>query len=86
MIKKIVYYPENVCAQKFEFTIEDGILTDVYLTGGCPGNLAGMTSLMKGMQVTDVISRLKNIPCETSVTSCPDQIARALEESLNKKI
>jgi len=78
------YKPGGVCAQGFSFTIADGIITDLTITGGCPGNLAGISRLLIGMPVDTVIARLEGIQCKDRATSCPDQIAQALKESLGK--
>ncbi|MFR4992845.1 MAG: TIGR03905 family TSCPD domain-containing protein, partial [Turicibacter sp.] len=52
---------------------------------GCPGNLIGISHLVKGMEVEEAINKLKGIPCRTKETSCPDQLAQALENYLRKK-
>jgi uncharacterized protein (TIGR03905 family) len=62
--------------------IEDGILKSVQFDNGCDGNLTGISKLVEGMEVNEVIKRLKGIPCGTRRTSCPDQLARALEKQL----
>lgn len=75
------YTPKGVCSRKMVFEIEDGILTDVKITGGCNGNLKGISMLVKGMPVDEVIKRLEGINCGMKGTSCPDQLARALKEA-----
>jgi uncharacterized protein (TIGR03905 family) len=65
------------------FEIEDGIIRDLQVEGGCNGNLKGISSLIRGMKVEDVIERLKGTTCGFKSTSCPDQIARALEAYRN---
>ncbi len=65
--------------------VEDGIITDCSFLGGCAGNTAGVASLVKGMRVEDAIAKLKGIKCGFKPTSCPDQLARALEENLEEK-
>lgn len=77
---KYVYRPRGVCSRYFEFDIEDGRIKQLQVTGGCNGNLKGISSLIKDMPVNDVISRLKGLECGAKGTSCPDQIARALEQ------
>ncbi len=59
--------------------VKDGVIESVTFTGGCHGNLQGISALVKGMKVEDAISRLKGIRCGFKPTSCPDQLARALE-------
>ena len=79
---KFTYTPRGVCSQKFEFDIEDGVIRDLKVTGGCNGNLKGISSLVKDMKVTEVIERLEGTTCGPRATSCPDQIARALRSYL----
>lgn len=79
------YYPQNVCSREFIFDIEDDIVKDVKIIGGCQGNTAGISSLLRGMKIVDVISKLKGIGCGMRGTSCPDQISKALEKYLVEK-
>ena len=74
-----IYKPIGVCSSKIEFDIENNIIKNVQFTGGCNGNLQGISALVKGMSAEDAISRLKGIRCGFKNTSCPDQLARALE-------
>ena len=74
------YAPKNVCTKKIDFKIVDNKITDVIFTGGCPGNLLGVSTLVKGMTVEEAINKLKGISCGDKKTSCPDQLALALEE------
>ncbi len=75
---KYTYRTEGTCSQAIEIETEDGKIKDVQFFGGCNGNLQGICSLVKGMPVTEVISRLKDIHCGSKGTSCPDQLSRAL--------
>lgn len=77
---KYQYRTAGTCSQAIEFEVVDGILKNVTFYGGCDGNLKGICSLVEGMQVTEVISRLKGIRCGMKSTSCPDQLAQALEQ------
>lgn len=77
------YIPEGVCASAINIEVNDGIIQSVDFSGGCNGNLQGISSLVTGMKVEDAISKLKGIHCGFKPTSCPDQLARALE-SLNQ--
>lgn len=79
---KYEFTPEGVCSRKIYIDAEDGIVNDVLFVGGCNGNLKGIASLVKGMSVDEVIERLSGITCGMKGTSCPDQLARALEEIL----
>lgn len=76
------YKTHGTCSRSIEFEVNDGVLTDCRFNGGCMGNTQGVATLVKGMKVEDVISRLKGIPCGMRGTSCPDQLARALEQYL----
>ncbi len=83
MQKEYLYRPENVCSQLFKFVIEDDIIVSLEVERGCQGNLRGIASLLKGMKIEDAIAKLKGITCRgsrTQLTSCPDQIAIALEK------
>lgn len=68
----------GVCAQAISFSIEDGRIEKVEFSGGCNGNLNGISSLIAGMKVDDVIEKLKGTDCQGKGTSCPDQLAQAL--------
>ena len=61
---------------------EDGVITDCKFSGGCAGNTQGVSALVKGMKIEEAISRMKGIRCGFKDTSCPDQLAKALEEML----
>ena len=76
------YQTSGTCSREILFDIEDGKLTNVQFIGGCNGNLKGICSLVEGMDVQDVISRLEGTTCGPKNTSCPDQLARALESML----
>lgn len=76
---KFAYRPRGVCSRLMEFEVEDDRVVSVSVTGGCDGNLKGISSLLQGMPVDEVISRLEGIRCGGKPTSCPDQIARALK-------
>ena len=73
------YKTSGTCSTRIDFEIEDGILKNVSYTGGCNGNLQGIAALVKGKKPEEVISVLKGINCNFKGTSCPDQLARALE-------
>ena len=69
-----------VCSECVTITVDGGIVTSAVFRGGCPGNLAGISQLVAGMPVQEVIRRLRGIRCGAKATSCPDQLARLLEE------
>lgn len=73
------YIPRGVCSRAIDIEVEDGVVQSVKFTGGCNGNTQGVAALVAGMRVEDAISRLKGINCNGKGTSCPDQLARALE-------
>lgn len=74
------FSPRGVCSQKMLIEVEDGVVKDLKVLGGCNGNLQGISSLVKGMKIEDVIARLDGIRCGMKGTSCPDQLAQALKE------
>ncbi|MBQ2916947.1 MAG: TIGR03905 family TSCPD domain-containing protein [Clostridia bacterium] len=77
------YKPQGVCSREMIFEIEGDIVKSVKILGGCAGNTLGLSNLIEGMKIKDVIEKLKGIPCGFKPTSCPDQLAKALEEYLN---
>lgn len=79
--KKLTYKPNGTCSQLFEFELEDNIIKDFTIHGGCDGNLKGICSIIKGKTVEEVISAFNGITCGNKKTSCPDQIAKCLAES-----
>lgn len=81
-MKTIEYIPQNVCAQKMVISVEDNIVKHVDIVGGCHGNRQAVAKLVEGMSVDQVIEKLEGIPCRgsrTGLTSCPDQLAKALK-------
>ena len=76
------YKTKGTCSQMIFFDIDDGKVHNVQFLGGCNGNLKGVGALVKGMKPEDVIARCKGIRCGFKATSCPDQLARALESML----
>ena len=75
------YKTKGTCSQKIFFDVEDGIIKNVQFLGGCNGNLQGISALVEGMLVDEVISRIEGIKCGMKPTSCPDQLAQALKEA-----
>ena len=76
----MIYKTQGTCSQQIEVEIDGDIVKNVKFIGGCNGNTQGVSKLVEGMKIDDVISRLKGIKCGMRPTSCPDQLARALEE------
>ncbi|MCQ2210584.1 MAG: TIGR03905 family TSCPD domain-containing protein [Paludibacteraceae bacterium] len=77
-----VYQCVGTCSKYINISVEDGIIKNVQFLGGCHGNTQGVAILVKGMKVEDAISKLKGIDCGGRGTSCPDQLAHALEAFL----
>ncbi len=78
------YQTKGVCSTQIYFTIDNGILMNVRFEAGCDGNLQAISRLLEGMPVTEAIKRLRGITCEERSSSCPDQLAKALEEVIIK--
>ncbi len=76
------YQPKGVCSTSIDIELDNGIIKSVAFTGGCNGNLQGISRLVEGMEVHDAINRLKGIRCGFKSTSCPDQLAQALESMI----
>ena len=75
----MIYKTSGTCSSAINLEVEGDIIKSFSFTGGCNGNLQGISRLVEGMKVEDAISRLKGIRCGFKNTSCPDQLARALE-------
>lgn len=73
------YTPKGVCSRHISIELENNIVRSVRFEGGCNGNLQGLARLIAGMEVNEAISRLSGIHCGMKSTSCPDQLAKALE-------
>ncbi len=76
------YKTNGTCSTNINFDVEDGKLKNVSFTGGCNGNLKGISKLVEGMKVEDVIEKLEGTKCGFKSTSCPDQLAQALKNYL----
>ena len=82
MTKHIEYRTKGTCSRMITIEVKDGVITECSFLGGCAGNTAGVSALVCGMTVETAIAKLKGIKCGFKPTSCPDQLARALEEAL----
>ena len=82
MTRSITYKPKGVCSRQIDIEVDGDIISRVKFTYGCSGNTQGIAKLVEGMTVKEAIRRLKGIDCGGRGTSCPDQLARALETSL----
>ena len=74
------YKTSGTCSSAIDFEVEDGRVKNVKFIGGCNGNTQGISKLVEGMLVEEVISRLEGIKCGFKSTSCPDQLSKALKE------
>ena len=79
-----VYKTSGVCSTEIHVDMENDTIKSVEFVRGCPGNLFGISSLVKGMNIDEAISRLEGIKCRDKATSCPDQLAQALKEIKSK--
>ena len=80
------YKPIGVCSRNIELQIENNKLVDIKVLGGCSGNLEGIRSLIKGMDLDMIIEKLNGVKCGFKNTSCPDQIAKAILEYQGAKV
>lgn len=69
----------GVCSRTIEYEIDGNTIKSVKFIGGCPGNTIGVSRLVKGKTIDEVISTIEGVPCRNG-TSCPDQLAKALKE------
>ena len=76
--------PPGTSSGQIDIAVEDGTIRSVVFTGGCHGNLQGISALVKGMETAEAIARLSGIDCRGKGTSCPDQLARALRQLATK--
>ncbi|MBQ5443643.1 MAG: TIGR03905 family TSCPD domain-containing protein [Erysipelotrichaceae bacterium] len=76
---KFEYVPKNVCSRHYTLDIEDNKIRSLQVEGGCQGNLGGISRIVVGMDVDDVIKAFEGVDCHGRGTSCPDQISRALK-------
>lgn len=79
------FLPQGVCSKLFEIKIKDDIIVEMDVVGGCSGNLRGISSILKGMNIHEVAAKFNGIPCGTRPTSCPDQISKAIEAYITEK-
>lgn len=78
------YNPQGVCSYEMIIEVEGQTIKKVTIEGGCAGNTVGISRLVEGMKIEEAIKRLKGIPCGNKGTSCPDQLAKALENIKTK--
>ena len=85
MSKLFTFYPEGTCSQMIEIELDGDIIRDVIFTGGCNGNLSGISKLIKGMKAEEVIEKLGGTTCGFKNTSCPDQLSKALRAAMKEQ-
>lgn len=79
------YATSGTCSRQIDFELDGNIIKNLVFTGGCHGNLQGIAKLVEGMTAEEAIKRLRGICCGSKTTSCPDQLAIALEAALEKQ-
>ncbi len=84
MKREFSYKTRGVCSRMINIVVEDGVVVEARFVGGCNGNTKGISSLVRGMKIEDVIERLDGIDCGGRGTSCPSQLANALREVIAK--
>ena len=82
-METIHYYPQGTCSVEMFISHENGIIQNVRIIRGCPGNTKGVAALLVGMPLEEAMKRLEGIQCRNG-TSCPDQLAKAIRQYLNK--
>ena len=82
-MERFTYKTKGVCAREIEIQLEGDVIAEVRFVGGCSGNTQGVSALVKGMTVSEAVSRLEGIRCGFKATSCPDQLATALKAYIN---
>ena len=83
-MKTVRYVTKGVCSRAIDLELDGDIIHSVKFNGGCAGNTQGIAALVVGMKASDAIERLSGIRCGFKPTSCPDQLARALEQALTE--
>ena len=76
-----VYKTKGTCSREIHYSVKDGVVESIEVIGGCNGNLKGICRLITGMPVEQIIKAFKGVDCGGRGTSCPDQIAQALEQA-----
>ena len=79
----MIYKTKGTCSTQIDIEVEEGIIKAVKFTGGCNGNLQGVSRLVEGMKAEDAIAKLRGIKCGFKPTSCPDQLSYAIEQAMN---
>lgn len=77
------FYPQNVCSDRIDVDVEDGVIHNLTYRGGCDGNLKALSVLCEGMRAEDVVRKFSGIRCGANATSCSDQLAQHLKKALS---
>ena len=86
-MKNIVYRTKGTCSREINVTLDDeNKIQEVIFVGGCAGNTSGISRLIVGMPAEEAIRRIKGVKCGFKATSCPDQLALALEKCLSDEV
>ena len=85
MCQEMCIRDRGTCSRKLKVDLDGDIIQSVEFTGGCNGNTKGLSAIVKGMKAQDVIERFQGITCGFRQTSCPDQLAKALEQALARQ-
>ena len=80
-----IYNTTGTCSKQIQLNVEEGVIKDVQFLGGCNGNLQGISKLVKGQKVKEIIDKLQGIKCGMKDTSCPDQLSKALSAIIEKE-
>ena len=81
----VKYNTKGTCAVRIEFDVEDGVVKNIAFLGGCDGNHKGIAALVEGQKPEEVAKKLQGITCGRRTTSCPDQLALALEDFMKNQ-
>lgn len=79
----MTYKTQGTCSTQIDIEVDGDIIKSVKFTGGCNGNLQGVSRLVEGMKAEDAIAKLRGIKCGFKPTSCPDQLSYAIEQAMN---
>lgn len=79
MMNTFIYKPKGVCSQEMRFEMENDIVRNVTIVGGCAGNLLGISRMIKDKSISEIKTVFEGVRCGAKQTSCPDQISKALE-------
>ncbi len=85
MSEIINYITQGTCCNQIRIEIDNNTIKNVEFFGGCNGNLQGIRNLIIGMNINEVVKKLKGILCNSKPTSCPDQLAVCLEQYIKNK-